>query len=693
MVLPVPVPPVTRKAQPGRRRSPPAGTAPSSAALPPPPARPACTPRPRGTRSDSTVPGPRDRGEHRVEAGAVGQPHVGVRGRVVEPPAGRGRPAAGRAGAPPRRRGTGRRVRSSPSPRSTQTSCGAVDQDVGDAGQAQQRLERSGAEHVAPQLVVHGQHRRVAHRRARRPQRLGHPVRGEVTGRGREPSRTSSSTALGTGVADAGALMRRPAGRGRRAPAAPAAPHRPEAHGRPTPRRPRWSGTATTTGRPVTRSTSVAQPTGAHHEPGPCGRPRAATSRTVAARPGTVAGTTTQQVVTAATSSSSPVSRRRARSSTTRSWPRCGRRQDRDARWARRRGGAPRPGEHAEDGRGGARPRAATARRAARRCRPAPPTARRGRTPGPSIRSSPGPSGSASTSSVGARTAYHWARAQASVEAPAPPVPPTTPTVRPARGPLLEVGEHVDQPGRRVRQLDHRAGADRDRGTEDRRRPATSPTTCTPVAPRRRPGRQPPRRGRSPTSDEVGRAPGGQAERGSSYTSAPTPAAALSGTTARGRAADTGEEEDWHADEPPRRHRRRPPCRPPTCGRGRRGGPVDAWRPDGRRPRGRPTMADMTRPTAAFFDLDKTIIAKSSTLAFSRAFQAGGLIRRRAMLRRTYAQFVYLVGGADHDQMEKMRAVHVAAVRRAGTWPRSARSSPTRCTTSSTRSSTTRRSA
>ncbi|MDN4161427.1 HAD family hydrolase [Nocardioides abyssi] len=63
----------------------------------------------------------------------------------------------------------------------------------------------------------------------------------------------------------------------------------------------------------------------------------------------------------------------------------------------------------------------------------------------------------------------------------------------------------------------------------------------------------------------------------------------------------------------------------------------------------------MSRPTAAFFDLDKTIIAKSSTLAFSRPFQAGGLISRRAVLRSAYAQFVYLVGGADHDQMEKLR--------------------------------------
>ncbi|HEX6517931.1 MAG TPA: HAD-IB family hydrolase [Nocardioidaceae bacterium] len=69
-----------------------------------------------------------------------------------------------------------------------------------------------------------------------------------------------------------------------------------------------------------------------------------------------------------------------------------------------------------------------------------------------------------------------------------------------------------------------------------------------------------------------------------------------------------------------------------------------------------PEPADHTagRP-AAFFDLDKTIIAKSSTLAFSRSFYAGGLISRGSVLRSAYAQFVYLVGGADHDQMEKMR--------------------------------------
>lgn len=40
---------------------------------------------------------------------------------------------------------------------------------------------------------------------------------------------------------------------------------------------------------------------------------------------------------------------------------------------------------------------------------------------------------------------------------------------------------------------------------------------------------------------------------------------------------------------------------------------------------------------------------------FSRSFYAGGLISRGSVLRSAYAQFVYLVGGADHAQMEKMR--------------------------------------
>ncbi|WP_367649071.1 HAD family hydrolase [Aeromicrobium stalagmiti] len=60
--------------------------------------------------------------------------------------------------------------------------------------------------------------------------------------------------------------------------------------------------------------------------------------------------------------------------------------------------------------------------------------------------------------------------------------------------------------------------------------------------------------------------------------------------------------------------------------------------------------------TAAFFDLDKTIIAKSSTLAFGKPFYEGGLLTRRAVLRSAYANFMFSISGADHDQLEKMRA-------------------------------------
>jgi HAD superfamily hydrolase (TIGR01490 family) len=59
--------------------------------------------------------------------------------------------------------------------------------------------------------------------------------------------------------------------------------------------------------------------------------------------------------------------------------------------------------------------------------------------------------------------------------------------------------------------------------------------------------------------------------------------------------------------------------------------------------------------TAAFFDLDKTIIAKSSTLAFSKPFFNQGLLNRRAVLKSSYAQFIFLLSGADHDQMDRMR--------------------------------------
>lgn len=58
---------------------------------------------------------------------------------------------------------------------------------------------------------------------------------------------------------------------------------------------------------------------------------------------------------------------------------------------------------------------------------------------------------------------------------------------------------------------------------------------------------------------------------------------------------------------------------------------------------------------AAFFDLDKTVIAKSSTLAFGKQFYKGGLVNRRAVLKSSFAQFVYVLQGADENQLDKMR--------------------------------------
>lgn len=58
---------------------------------------------------------------------------------------------------------------------------------------------------------------------------------------------------------------------------------------------------------------------------------------------------------------------------------------------------------------------------------------------------------------------------------------------------------------------------------------------------------------------------------------------------------------------------------------------------------------------AAFFDLDKTIIARSSGLAFGRDLYKEGFITKKLLLRGIAAQFVYLLVGADENKMEQMR--------------------------------------
>ncbi|HSM45635.1 MAG TPA: HAD-IB family hydrolase [Acidimicrobiia bacterium] len=60
-------------------------------------------------------------------------------------------------------------------------------------------------------------------------------------------------------------------------------------------------------------------------------------------------------------------------------------------------------------------------------------------------------------------------------------------------------------------------------------------------------------------------------------------------------------------------------------------------------------------PAAAFFDLDKTIIAKSSTLAFTRPMFKAGLLSGSTLAKAGIAQAYYQAFGADHDQLERIK--------------------------------------
>jgi HAD superfamily hydrolase (TIGR01490 family) len=58
---------------------------------------------------------------------------------------------------------------------------------------------------------------------------------------------------------------------------------------------------------------------------------------------------------------------------------------------------------------------------------------------------------------------------------------------------------------------------------------------------------------------------------------------------------------------------------------------------------------------AAFFDLDKTVIAKASIAAFGRTFYRGGLISKSTVLRALASQFVYLHLGASEQKLARVR--------------------------------------
>jgi HAD superfamily hydrolase (TIGR01490 family) len=63
----------------------------------------------------------------------------------------------------------------------------------------------------------------------------------------------------------------------------------------------------------------------------------------------------------------------------------------------------------------------------------------------------------------------------------------------------------------------------------------------------------------------------------------------------------------------------------------------------------------MTTVGAAFFDLDKTVIAKASIAAFGRPFRRGGLLRRRTVARIVTSHLIFLHLGADEQRLARIR--------------------------------------
>lgn len=58
---------------------------------------------------------------------------------------------------------------------------------------------------------------------------------------------------------------------------------------------------------------------------------------------------------------------------------------------------------------------------------------------------------------------------------------------------------------------------------------------------------------------------------------------------------------------------------------------------------------------AAFFDLDKTVIARASMVAFGRSFRQAGMINRRVMAKAAWNGLVFHTLGADEERMRKFR--------------------------------------
>lgn len=59
-------------------------------------------------------------------------------------------------------------------------------------------------------------------------------------------------------------------------------------------------------------------------------------------------------------------------------------------------------------------------------------------------------------------------------------------------------------------------------------------------------------------------------------------------------------------------------------------------------------------PGAAFFDLDRTLLSRSSSLALAGVFRRRGLIRRRQLVKAALAQLVFMRIGASQAMVERM---------------------------------------
>lgn len=68
-----------------------------------------------------------------------------------------------------------------------------------------------------------------------------------------------------------------------------------------------------------------------------------------------------------------------------------------------------------------------------------------------------------------------------------------------------------------------------------------------------------------------------------------------------------------------------------------------------------PGIVSGVSKVAAFFDLDKTIIATSTSAAFTRPLYDGGLVSRGDVLKTAVNHGLYLMGSADAEKTERLR--------------------------------------